>query len=105
MKSRSHNDYVERHLPTKTVKERLVLVVEADPVMQRHLGGLLSALGYEPTLTVTVDESLAVLAHNDFVFSLLNLNLDGADGTEFLRRLKIQGGNPGPIILLANGHG
>ena len=105
MKSRSHNDYVESHLPTKTVKERLVLIVEADPVMQRHLGGLLTAWGYEPMVAATVDESLAVLAHNDFVFSLLDLNLDGADGTELLRRLKIQGGNPGPIILLANGHG
>ena len=82
-----------------------MLMVEADPVMQRHLGSLLSAWGYEPVLTSTVDESLAALAHNDFVFSLVDLNLDGADGTEFLRRLKIQGGNPGPIILLANGNG
>jgi two-component system, NtrC family, response regulator AtoC len=82
-----------------------VLMVEADPVMQRHLGSLLSAWGYEPVLTSSVDESLAALAHNDFVFSLLDLNLDGADGTELLRRLKIQGGNPGPIILLANGNG
>ena len=82
-----------------------MLMVEADPVMQRHLGSLLSAWGYEPVLTSTVDESLAALAHNDFVFSLLDLNLDGADGTELLRRLKIQGGNPGPIILLANGNG
>ena len=80
-------------------------MVEADPVMQRHLGGLLSAWGYEPLLTSTVDESLAALAHNAFVFSLLDLNLDGADGTELLRRLKIQGGSPGPIILLANGNG
>ena len=82
-----------------------MLMVEADPVMQRHLGSLLSAWGYEPVLTSSVDESLAALAHNDFVFSLLDLNLDGADGTELLRRLKIQGGNPGPIILLANGNG
>ena len=80
-----------------------MLMVEADPVMQRHLGSLLSAWGYEAVLTSTVEESLAALAHNDFVFSLLDLNLDGADGTELLRRLKIQGGSPGPIILLANG--
>jgi two-component system, NtrC family, response regulator AtoC len=89
-------------LPTDALKERLVLMVEADPVMRRHLGSLLSAWGYESVLTSTVDESLAALAHNDFVFSLLDLNLDG---TEVLRRLKIQGGSPGPIILLANGEG
>jgi two-component system, NtrC family, response regulator AtoC len=82
-----------------------VLMVEADPVMQRHLGSLLSAWGYEPVLASTVDESMATLAHNDFVFSLLDVSLDGADGTELLRRLKIQGGRPGPIILLANGNG
>jgi two-component system, NtrC family, response regulator AtoC len=92
-------------VPTDALKERLVLMVEADPVMQRHLGSLLSAWGYEPVLTSTVDESLMALAHNDFVFSLLDVNLDGADGTDLLRRLKIQGGNPGPIILLANGNG
>jgi two-component system, NtrC family, response regulator AtoC len=93
------------HLPTKAVNERLVLMVEADPVMQRHLGSLVSAWGYEPLLTSTVDEALAALAHNDFVFCLVDPNLDGADGIELLRRLKIQGGNPGPIILLANGNG
>jgi CheY-like chemotaxis protein len=52
-------------------------------------------------LTSTVDESLAALAHDDFVFSLLDVSLNCVDGTELLRRLKIQGGNPGPIILLA----
>jgi two-component system, NtrC family, response regulator AtoC len=107
VKAKSHNDHTaiteESRLPTKA--ERLVLVVEANPVMQRHVGGLLAGWGYEPILTTTVEESLAVLAHNDFVFTLLDLNLDGADGTEFLRRLKIQGGHPGPIVLLANGHG
>ena len=80
-------------------------MVEADPVMQRHLASLLANWGYEPVLTGSVDESLAALAHNQFLFSLLDLNLDGADGAELLRRLRIQGGNPGPIILLANGNG
>ena len=92
-------------MPTKTVKERLVLMVLGDPVMQRYLGSLVSAWGYEAVLTSMVDESLAALAHNDFAFCLVDPNLDGADGIEFLRRLKIQGGNPGPIILLTNGDG
>ena len=66
---------------------------------------LLGAWGYEAVPTRTVDESMAALAHNDFEFSLLDLAMDGADGTEFLRRLKVQGGSPGPIILLVNGNG
>ena len=80
-------------------------MVESDPVMQRHLASLLHNWGYEPLTTSTVDESLAALAHNHFAFSLLDINLEEGDGTEVLRRLKIQGGTPGPVILLTNGHG
>jgi DNA-binding NtrC family response regulator len=79
-------------------------MVEADPVMQRHLGSLLSAWGYEPVPTSTVDESLAALAHNDFLFCLVDLNLDD-EIADLLHRLKIQRGSPGPIILLADGNG
>ena len=82
---------------------RLALVVEADPVAQRHLASLLSNLGYEPVVTGSVAESLAALAHNQFLLSLVDLDLDGADGAEFLRRLKVDGGSPGPVIVIARG--
>jgi len=85
------------------VASRLILVVEADPAVQRHLGSLLANLGYEPVITGSVAESLAALAGNQFQVSLVNLNLDGADGTELLRRLRVEGGHPGSIILLAHG--
>ena len=78
-------------------------MVEADPVMQRHLGSLLRSWGYEPLAVSTVDESLQALADNRFAFSLLNVNVDHEDGAEVLRRLRIQGGHPGPVILLTNG--
>ncbi len=84
------------------VASRLVLIAEADPVAQRHLASLLANLGYEPVITGTVAESLAALSHNQFLLSLVDLNLDGVDGTELLRRLRIQGGNPGPVIVIAN---
>jgi len=67
-----------RPMSDEPMKTRLVLMVEADPVMQRHLASLLANWGYEPVLTSSVDESLAALAHNQFLFSLLDLNLDGA---------------------------
>src|SRR3989454_462797 len=86
-----------------SVASRLVLVVEADPTVQRHLASLLANLGYEPVVTGSVGESLAALSHNRFLLSLVDLELDGADGTELLRRLKVQGGNPGPVIVIANG--
>src|SRR2546427_5108122 len=85
-----------------SVASRLVLVVEADPTVQRHLASLLSNLGYEPVITGSVVESLAALSHNQFLLSLVDLNLDGADGTELLQRLKVQGGSPGPVIVIAN---
>src|SRR5229473_6266991 len=87
-----------------SVASRLVLVVEADPTVQRHLASLLANLGYEPVVTGSVAESLAALSHNRFLLSLVDLNLDGADGTELLRHLKVQGGSPGPVIvIIANG--
>src|SRR5216683_2853671 len=86
-----------------SVASRLVLVVEADPTVQRHLASLLANLGYEPVVTGSVAESLAALSHNRFLLSLVDLNLDGADGTELLRHLKVQGGSPGPVIVIANG--
>src|SRR5712691_2353513 len=85
-----------------SVASRLVLVVESDPTVQRHLASLLANLGYEPVVTGSVAESLAALSHNRFLLSLVDLSLDGADGTELLRHLKVQGGSPGPVIVIAN---
>ena len=82
---------------------RLVLIVEGDPTAQHDLAGLLSNLGYEPVITGSVAESLVALSRNRFLLSLVDLDLNGADGTELLRRLKAQGGNPGPVIVIANG--
>ena len=87
------------------VKKRFVLVVEADPVARRHLTSLLETWGYEPVVAGSVDESLALLAHSHFLFSLLDLDLDGADGNELLKRLRVQGGDPGAIIVITNGTG
>ena len=87
------------------MKKRLVLVVETDPVARRHLTSLLETWGYEPVVASSVDESLAVLAHSHFLFSLLDLDLDGADGNELLKRLRVQGGDPGAIIVITNGSG
>jgi len=87
------------------MKKRFVLVVETDPVARRHLTSLLETWGYEPVVASTVDESLAVLAHSHFHFSLLDLDLDGTDGNELLKRLRVQGGDPGAIIVLTNGSG
>ncbi len=78
---------------------RSVLVVDSDPVAQSHVGTLLCNLGYEPVVVGSVAESLAALSRNRFAVTLVNLRLDGAD---LLRRLKVEGGSPGPIVLIAS---
>jgi len=82
------------------VRVRPVLTVEAEPALRTHLKGLLEEWGYEPIGVGSVDEALAALATSQFEFSLVDMDLDGTDGIDFLHRLKVQGGDPGPIILL-----
>jgi len=86
-------------------RPRQVLVLETDPVAQRELGSMLTKLGYEAVVTGSVSESLAAISRENFLVTLVGLDLDGADGTELLRRLRIQGGNTGAIIMIANGGG
>jgi len=82
------------------VNGRPVLTVEAEPTLQHHLTNLLQGWGYAPVAAGSVEEALAALATSRFDFSLVAMEVDGTDGLEFLRRLKLQGGDPGPIIVL-----
>ncbi len=90
-------------MSNESIASRLVLVVEGDRIAQRHLADLLLDLGYEPMITGSVADSLAALSRNRFLLSLVDLDLNGADGNDLLRRLKAEGGSPGPIIVIANG--
>ncbi len=67
-------------------KNKLVLVVRADPVVDRCLGDFLTARGYTPVRTSTFEEALAAVTHNLFLFSVVDL--DGTEGLEFLQHLK-----------------
>lgn len=50
----------------------------------------------------SVEQALTALAQTQFLFSLVDEEVNGPDGMDFLRRLRSQGGDPGPIILLAD---
>jgi len=78
----------------------LVLVIEADPVLQRVMTSLLHDWGYKPVLAPSVDDATDALADHRFLFTLLDLDLGGTDGLEFLRRLRSRGGEPGPVIIV-----
>ncbi len=79
-----------------------VLVIEADPVLQRTMTSLLSNWGYKPVLARSVDDAATALADHRFLFTLLDLDLGGSDGLECLRRLRSQGGEPGPVIAVCD---
>jgi len=83
------------------VNERSVLVVDADPGMQRHLSGLLQQWGYTPVPARSMEEAFAALAHTRFLFSLVDWEVARAGSLEFLRQLRNPDGDPGPTILLA----
>jgi two-component system, NtrC family, response regulator AtoC len=86
-------------------QDRRVLLIEANAEMQQHVARLLREWGCEPVVARTIDEAVAALSEAQYLFSLLDLDLNGVDGTEFLRRLRAHGGSPGPIIVLCNGGG
>ena len=69
---------------------RAVLTVGDEPTIQNHVTDLLQGLGYAPVTAGSVEEALAVLATARFDFSLVTMELGGTDGTDFLRRLKLQ---------------
>jgi len=70
-------------------------------MMDRCVGDFLTARGYTPVRTSTLEEALTAVTHNHFLFSVIDL--DGTDGLEFLQHLKAEGGAAGSIIVLARG--
>jgi len=82
------------------VRGRPVLTVEAEPALRSHLKGLLEEWGYESVAVSSVEEALAALATTKFEFSVVDMELNGTDAIDLLHRLKHQGGEPGPIIML-----
>jgi DNA-binding NtrC family response regulator len=77
-----------------------VLIVEADSTLRSQLAKLLQGWGYEPVTTGTRDEALTLLNNQRFLFSLVSMDLNGEDGVELLRQLKLQAADPGPVIML-----
>ena len=69
--------------------------------MDRCVGDFLRERRYTPICTGRLEEALAAITHNHFLFSVIDL--DGTEGLDFLRHLKAEGGAAGPIIVLARG--
>ncbi len=76
-----------------------VLVVEPDPQLSEDLLSFLGSRGYDCLRAASIEEALEPLARQDFRFTLFDLAVSSG-GPNAVPRLRLQGGNPGPIIGL-----
>ncbi len=76
----------------------VILTAEVEPTLRNEIASLLHKWGYAPVPTSSIEEALAALARTSFHCSVIGMDLNG--GMDLLRRLKLQGGDPGPIIML-----
>ena len=84
------------------MKNRLVLVATREPETEQQLSSALAGWGYEAVCASSVQEALRALAQRRFTLSLVDL---GEDTGELLRCLRVQGGLPGAIVMMADADG
>ena len=77
------------------------LVVAPATTARSEILEFLRSRGYACVLAGTGAEALTPLEQRNFRFTVVDLDLDGADGAGLIRRLKSQRGDPGPIIALS----
>ena len=92
-------------MPVEVTRSRAVLTLSTNPSTRHQLSGFLAGLGYTAIGASRVEEALAEVTRGDFALTLLDLSSDATDGLDLLRRLRVQGGQPGAVIVLSNGHG
>ncbi|HEV8586837.1 MAG TPA: sigma-54 dependent transcriptional regulator [Methylomirabilota bacterium] len=87
---------------------RTALVVGADAIVQPHVIQVLKSRGVDVVAVSSPAAAIESLAGADFEFTLIDLAScadGGASPVELLSRLKLQPGDPGPLIGLAPGGG
>jgi CheY-like chemotaxis protein len=83
----------------------MVLIVEDEKVSRKALAALLSASGYDARAVGSAEEALQVLEHEEVPdVALVDLDLPGMKGDEFLRRLNQQAPNVDTILITAADH-
>ena len=79
-----------------------ILVVDADPTVQRALGNALAQAGFEVSASGEGPEALRMARSDKPALVLAAANLPGVDGYTFVSRLRMEDGpsTHAPIILL-----
>lgn len=78
-----------------------ILIIDDEPGITRSFSSLLADEGYRSTCAGSVDEGLAALRKQRFDLVLLDLNMPGQSGLDFLRALTVE--SPAPTVLVVSG--
>lgn len=89
--------------PSSLPSGREVLVVEDEPRIRNMLSAALKQMGFEATLTPTAEAARKALALRTFDIMILDLNLPGIGGIEFLQSIRRQHREIQVIILTGFG--
>ncbi len=86
-------------------KEALRLLIVDDEEAARHgMRRALSSFGYDVSEANSAEAARALLKQQEPDLMLLDVNLPGMSGLDFLRELKSSNGN-GPLVIIVTAHG
>ena len=80
------------------------MIVDDEEAARYGMRRALSTLGYNITEAGSAEAARALLKQNDPDLLLLDVNLPGVSGLDFLRELKSANGN-GPLVIIVTAHG
>ena len=78
-----------------------ILIVDDEPNITSSFSSLLRDEGYQPTAAASAEEAARRCARTDYDLVLLDLNLPGQPGLEFLRQLRQEAAPP--LVLVISG--
>src|SRR5262245_4364135 len=77
------------------------LVIAHDSSAQRDLAALVTGLGYEVATAEPGGGAQRALEENRFAFTLLDLKVEGPEGTQCLRSLREHSSEAGPVVVVS----
>jgi DNA-binding NtrC family response regulator len=80
------------------------MIVDDEEAARYGMRRALTTLGYNITEAGSAEAARALLKQNDSDLLLLDVNLPGLSGLDFLRELKSQNGNA-PLVIIVTAHG
>ena len=82
---------------------RRVLIVDDEPRLRDMLSRSTAEMGYTPASARSAEQAAKMLEHEAFDVMILDLNLPGMDGLEFLRLVHAR--HPELQVIILTGHG